>query len=70
MRPAPRELAGRFLRGLVQPDVVRLRRLVIARADRFPMNQVMFAGTGAVPSAAALERIADAAVEIFLAAHG
>jgi hypothetical protein len=29
-------LADGFLRGLLQPDVVRLRRLVIAEADRFP----------------------------------
>ena len=35
-RKALRDLAGGFLRGLLQPDVVRLRRLVIAEADRFP----------------------------------
>ena len=36
IRTALRELAGGFLRGLLQPDVLRLRRLVIAEADRFP----------------------------------
>lgn len=33
---ALRDLADGFLRGLLQPDVIRLRRLVIAEADRFP----------------------------------
>jgi AcrR family transcriptional regulator len=36
VRTALRELADGFLRGLLQPDVLRLRRLVIAEADRFP----------------------------------
>jgi AcrR family transcriptional regulator len=36
VRKALRDLADGFLRGLLQPDVVRLRRLVIAEADRFP----------------------------------
>ena len=36
VRRALRDLADGFLRGLLQPDVVRLRRLVIAEADRFP----------------------------------
>ena len=36
VRAALRELAGGFLRGLLQPDVLRLRRLVVAEADRFP----------------------------------
>ena len=36
VRTALRELAGGFLRGLLQPDVLRLRRLVVAEADRFP----------------------------------
>ncbi|MFI7703047.1 TetR/AcrR family transcriptional regulator [Nonomuraea sp. NPDC049480] len=31
-----RELARRFLDSLMQPDVLRLRRLIIAEADRFP----------------------------------
>jgi TetR/AcrR family transcriptional repressor of mexJK operon len=122
VRKALRELAAGFLRGLLQPDVVRLRRLVIAEADRFPeigrawfdrgfdrtlvimgealqsladrgllrklgdptlaayqfaglvmylpMNQVMFAGTDAPPPADKLQRIADSAVEVFLAAYG
>jgi hypothetical protein len=35
-----------------------------------PMNQVMFAGTDALPSAAQLSRIADAAVDMFLARYG
>jgi TetR/AcrR family transcriptional repressor of mexJK operon len=122
VRAALRELADGFLRGLLQPDVLRLRRLLIAEADRFPevgrawfdrgfdrtlvilgeamqrladrgllhdladptlaayqfaglvvyqpMNQVMFAGTDALPPADKLERIADAAVEMFLACYG
>jgi TetR/AcrR family transcriptional repressor of mexJK operon len=122
VRTALRDLADGFLRGLLQPDVVRLRRLVIAEADRFPevgrawfdrgfdrtmeivgdalrsladrgllpnlsdptmaayqfaglvmyqpMNQVMFAGTDAPPPASILDRIADSAVEVFLAAYG
>src|SRR5258707_6299018 len=36
VRQGLRALADGFLRGLLQPDVVRLRRLVIAEADRFP----------------------------------
>lgn len=122
VRKALRELADGWLRGMLQPDVLRLRRLVIAEAERFPevgrawfdrgfdralvilgeslqrladrgllpglgdptlaadqfaglvlyrpVNQVMFAGTGATPPADTLERIADAAVEVFLAAYG
>jgi TetR/AcrR family transcriptional regulator, mexJK operon transcriptional repressor len=35
-RAALRDLASSFLEGLLQPDVLRLRRLVIAEADRFP----------------------------------
>ena len=121
VRKALRELADGFLRGLLQPDVLRLRRLVIAEADRFPevgrawfdrgfdrtlvilgeamrrladcgllhnlgdptlaayqfaglvmyqpMNQVMFAGTDAVPPADTLNRIADSAVEMFLTTY-
>jgi TetR/AcrR family transcriptional regulator, mexJK operon transcriptional repressor len=34
------------------------------------MNQVMFAGTDAVPPADTLDRIADSAVEMFLATYG
>ena len=122
VRKALRDLADGFLRGLLDPDVLRLRRLVIAEADRFPevgrawfdrgfdralvilgesmrhladrgllrdlgdptlaayqfaglvmyqpMNQVMFAGTGAIPPRDTLSRIADAAVDVFLAAYG
>jgi TetR/AcrR family transcriptional regulator, mexJK operon transcriptional repressor len=122
VRAGLRELAGGFQRGLLDPDVLRLRRLVIAEADRFPevgrawfdrgfdrslvilgeslrqladrgllhrlgdptlaayqfaglvmyqpMNQAMFAGTAALPSAGTLDRIADAAVETFLGTYG
>jgi len=122
VRKALRDLADGFLRGLLQPDVLRLRRLVIAEADRFPevgrawfdrgfdrslvilgeamrhladrgllhnlsdpalaayqfaglvmyqpMNQVMFAGTDALPPAETLNRVADSAVEMFLATYG
>jgi len=122
VRKALRNLADGWLHGMLQPDVLRLRRLVIAEADRFPevgrawfdrgfdralmilgtslqrladrgllhglgdptlaadqfaglvlyrpMNQAMFAGTDAVPAADALSRIADAAVDVFLAAYG
>ncbi|MEY9863642.1 TetR/AcrR family transcriptional repressor of mexJK operon [Catenulispora sp. GAS73] len=122
VRAALRDLADGFLRTLLQPDVLRLRRLVIAEADRFqevgrawfdlgfdrslvklgeamrgladrgllhnlsdptlaayqfaglvmyqPMNQAMFAGASALPPADKLNRIADAAVEMFLATYG
>jgi TetR/AcrR family transcriptional regulator, mexJK operon transcriptional repressor len=122
VRTALRDLAGGFLRGLLQPDVLRLRRLVIAEADRFPeigrawfeqgfdralvilgealqaladrgllhdlddptlaayqfaglvmyqpMNQLMFAGTGELPPGDTLDRVADSAVEVFLARYG
>ncbi len=36
VRTALRDLAGGLLHGLLQPDVLRLRRLVVAEADRFP----------------------------------
>ena len=122
VRAALRDLAGGFLHGLLQPDVLRLRRLVVAEADRFPevgrawfeqgfdralvilgealqgleergllhdlgdptlaayqfaglvmylpMNQSMFAGTGVLPPDDKLDRIADSAVEVFLARYG
>ena len=35
-----------------------------------PMNQVMFAGADAPPPAEHLTRIADSAVDVFLAAYG
>jgi TetR/AcrR family transcriptional regulator, mexJK operon transcriptional repressor len=121
-RTALRALADSFLSVLLEPDYVRLRRLVIAEADRFPavgtawfdgpfdrslvivgeamqhladrgllqslgdptraayqfaglvmyqpMNQVMFAGSDAIPPADKLTRIADSAVDMFLAAYG
>lgn len=119
---ALRGLAKEWMSDLLQPDVLRLRRLVIAEADRFPevakawfdrgfgpgvtilgealqrlanrgrlrnlgdptlaayqfaglvmyqpMNQAMFAGTGEIPATAELSRIADSAVEVFMAAYG
>jgi TetR/AcrR family transcriptional regulator, mexJK operon transcriptional repressor len=122
VRAALRGLADGFMRGLLQPDVLRLRRLVIAEAERFPelgkawfdrgfdrtlvilgeamqrladrgllrnlsdptlaayqfaglvmyqpMNQVMFAGTDTAPAKRRLNRIADSAVEVFLARYG
>jgi TetR/AcrR family transcriptional regulator, mexJK operon transcriptional repressor len=122
VRKALRALADSFLSALLQPDYVRLRRLVIAEADRFPdvgaawfegpfdrslvlvgeamqrladrgllrslgdptraayqfaglvmyqpMNQVMFAGTDVIPPADKLNRIADSAVDTFLATYG
>jgi len=122
VRKALRALADSFLSLLLQPDYVRLRRLVIAEADRFPdvgtawfestfdrtlvilgeamqrladrgllqnlsdptraayqfaglvmyqpMNQVMFAGTDAIPPADKLDRMADSAVDVFLAIYG
>ena len=121
VRQALRDLAEGFLRGLLQPDVLRLRRLVLAEADRFPdigrawfergfdrtlvilgeamqrladrgllhnlndptlaayqfaglvmyqpLNQVMFAGTNALPPPDQLDRIADGAVDVFLARY-
>jgi TetR/AcrR family transcriptional regulator, mexJK operon transcriptional repressor len=122
VRKALRALADSFLSVLLQPDYVRLRRLIIAEADRFPdvgtawfegtfdrtlvilgeamqrladrgllqnlsdptraayqfaglvmyqpMNQVMFAGTDAIPPADKLSGIADSAVDVFLATYG
>ncbi|TDD10964.1 TetR/AcrR family transcriptional regulator [Nonomuraea diastatica] len=116
-----RKVARGFIEILTQPDVIRLRRLVMAEADRFPalsgawfergfhrslvllgeamqrladrgilrdlpdptlaayqfaglimykpMNQVMFLGTLAGPPVDELERIADEAVKVFLAAY-
>jgi AcrR family transcriptional regulator len=122
IRQAFRDVARRFLDTLLQPDVLRLRRLVVAEADRFPdisatwferafhqaivllgesmtrladrgllrpladptltayqfaglvmykpMNQAMFAGTGARLEPEELERIADQAADVFVAAYG
>ena len=122
VRQGLRDVADGWLSGLLQPDVLRLRRLVIAEADRFPevgrawfdrgfdralvilgealqrladrgllhnlgdptlaayqfaglvmylpMNQAMFAGTEAIPPPEKLDRIAEAAVDMFLATYG
>jgi AcrR family transcriptional regulator len=122
VRTALLDLAEGYLHGLLQPDVLRLRRLVIAEADRFPevgrawfdqgfgralgtlgdsmqrladrgllhdlgdttlaayqfaglvmyqpMNQAMFAGIEALPPGDQLAQIANAAVDVFLAAYG
>jgi TetR/AcrR family transcriptional repressor of mexJK operon len=122
VRRGLRALADGYLRGLLEPDVIRLRRLVIGEADRFPavgkawfdegfertlvllgrslarlaergllrpladptmaayhfaglvmyqpMNQAMFAGTDSLPTKAQQRRLADAAVDAFLAAYG
>lgn len=121
-RAALRLVAEGWLRELLSAEVLRLRRLVIAEAERFPevgrawfergfdralvvlgeslqelagrgllrplddprraayqfaglvmyqpMNQAMFAGPDALPSARELNRIARSAVEVFLAAYG
>lgn len=122
VRTGLREVADIFLRNMLKPEVIRLRRLVIAEADRFPevgkawyergfertlaavgdaikgladrgllhnvadptlaahqfaglvmyqpLNQLMFTGTGTRPSPARLRKLADAAVEMFLAMYG
>lgn len=122
VRQAFRDLARRFVANLMRPNVLKLRRLVIAEADRVPeisgawfegalhrslvllgesmarlagrgmlreladptlaayqfaglvlykpQNQVMFAGTAAIPAADELGTIADRAAEVFLAAYG
>ena len=122
IRQAFRAVARSFLDTLLQPDVLRLRRLVVAEADRFPeisatwfegafhqsivllgesmtrladrgllrpladptltayqfaglvmykpMNQAMFAGTGARLDPEELDRIADQAADVFVAAYG
>ena len=35
-----------------------------------PMNQLMFAGTGELPPGDKLDRVADSAVEVFVARYG
>jgi TetR/AcrR family transcriptional repressor of mexJK operon len=122
VREGLRALADGYLHGLLQPEVIRLRRLVIGEADRFPdvgrawfdqgfertlvllgeslqrlaergdlrplddptmaayhfaglvmyqpMNQALFAGTEPRRTEAELRRIAEAAVDVFLAAYG
>jgi|SRR5215469_1073319 len=56
-------LAEEWMTGLLQPDVVRLRRLVIAEADRFPEVGKAWFDRGFGPSlsilAEALRRLAD-----------
>lgn len=62
-------LAGRgMLRELPDPTLAayQFAGLIMYK----PMNQMMFAGTHSAPSAEELERIADQAVEMFLAAYG
>jgi TetR/AcrR family transcriptional repressor of mexJK operon len=52
------ELARRFVGYLMQPDVIRLRRLVIAEADRFPdIGRTFYAGGP--------ERVADVLAGVF-----
>lgn len=114
-------LARQFLANLTQPRLLKLRRLVIAEADRFPelgrsyyergpehvhallaagfsglaergllkvddpllaanhftwlvtsipVNRVMFCGSAETFTEAELDRYADAAVKVFLAAYG
>jgi len=122
VRQGLRQLADGYLQGLLQPEVIRLRRLVIGEADRFPdvgrawfdqgfertlvllgeslqrladrgelrrladptmaayhfaglvmyqpMNQALFTGTEPRRTKPELRRIADAAVDVFLAAYG
>ncbi|GAA2841841.1 TetR/AcrR family transcriptional regulator C-terminal domain-containing protein [Kribbella solani] len=121
-REALRALAYRLLQSLTAGNVLQLRRLVIAEADRFPevcgawftngfeqsldalgaaltrltargllrelddptlaayqfaglvmykpMNRAMFAGTRQRPDAGELEKLADQAANVFLAAYG
>jgi TetR/AcrR family transcriptional regulator, mexJK operon transcriptional repressor len=52
------ELARRFIMFILQPDVMRLRRLVIAEADRFPEVGRTFYAQGP-------ERVAAALAECF-----
>lgn len=63
VQAALRGLAEEWMRGLLQPDVLRLRRLVIAEADRFPEVAKAWFERGFGPSlsilAAALQRLAD-----------
>jgi len=74
VRKALRDLGDGFLRGLLQPDVLRLRRLVIAEADRFPeVGRAWFDRSfdrTLVILGEAMRRLADSAVEVFLATYG
>ena len=63
VRKALRALADSFLSVLLQPDYVRLRRLIIAEADRFPdVGTAWFEGTfdrTLVILGEAMQRLAD-----------
>ena len=66
---AMRRLADRgLLHGLDDQDLAAYQFAGLVMYQ--PMNQVMFAGTDAVPPASQLSRIADAAVDMFLATYG
>jgi hypothetical protein len=64
-----RRLADRgLLRDLADPALAAYQFAGLVMYQ--PMNQVMFAGTDAIPPADQLGRIADAAVDTFLATYG
>ena len=66
---AMRRLAGRgLLRNLSDPTLAAYQFAGLVMYQ--PMNHVMFAGTDAVPPPDMLNRIADSAVEMFLAVYG
>ena len=65
-------LAGLAERGLLRdlPDPTLAAYHFAGLVMYKPMNQVMFAGTGAQPAEEELQLIADRAVEVFLAGAG
>ena len=66
---AMQRLADRgLLHGLADPVLAAYQFAGLVMYQ--PMNQVMFAGTDALPPAGQLGRIADAAVDMFLASYG
>ena len=66
---AMERLAGRgLLHGLADPTLAAYQFAGLVMYQ--PMNQVMFAGTDALPPGGQLGRIADAAVDMFLATYG
>ena len=66
---AMQRLADRgLLQGLADPDLAAYQFAGLVMYQ--PMNQVMFGGTDALPPADQLNRIADAAVDTFLATYG
>ena len=66
---AMRRLADRgLLRGLADPALAAYQFAGLVMY--LPMNQVMFGGTDALAPADQLNRIADAAVDVFLATYG